>query len=99
METDYSDLEKRVSYLEEELDTSYEQNKFERTVEQVFPDKNEDRTIEFRSGHYGYFARVTGIDGNEIQYALDRFSVYGYGTAVTETASGVGMEVWLEPEF
>jgi len=94
MEDRLTELEQRVSYLERELDTSYEEEQFERRVESVFPDEAE---IETRDEHYGFFARVTNINGDEVQMALYRFESTDYGTAVTETGEGLGMEVWSEP--
>ena len=95
MEDRLAELEARVGHLERELETSYEEESFKRRVKSIFSDEQD---IEFRDGHYGYFARVSNLDGDEIQVALDRIENTDYGCAVTETASGPGMEVWSEPE-
>lgn len=89
-----SQLETRVAYLEGELETSYEEEQFQRRVESIFFDEAE---IEYRDGHYGFFARVTNINGDEVQAAIDRLENTDYGHAVTETAEGLGMEIWSEP--
>jgi len=98
LEERVSDLENRVAFLERELETSYEERKFERNIGEMFP---ESATINFRDGRYGYFARVTDIDGDDVQMAserLDGISSLEYGYAVTETSEGLGMEVWTGPE-
>lgn len=95
MEDKLAELEQRVAYLERELDTSYEEYNFRRSVESIFSDKQD---IEFRDGHYGFFALVTNINGDEAQTALDRLESRDFGTALTETAEGLGIEVWSEPE-
>lgn len=89
-----SQLETRVAYLEGELETSYEEEQFYRRVRSIFPDSAE---IETRDGHYGFFARVTNINGDNVQAAIDRLESTNYGHAVTETGEGLGMEVWSEP--
>ena len=88
-----SELEQRVSFLEGELEMSYEEERFRRRVRSIFPD---DAEIESRDGHYGYFARVTDIPGDDVQVAIDRLENTDYGHAVTETGEGLGMEVWSE---
>lgn len=95
MEERLAELERRVAYLEGELETSYEEQAFQRTIKSIF---SKDQDIEYRDGHYGFFARVTNLNGDEIQVALDRLENHEYGCAVTETAEGPGMEVWSEPE-
>lgn len=95
MEERLAELEARVAHLERELETSYEEEHFKRVVKKIFSDEQD---IEFRDGDYGYFARVSELNGDEIQAALDRLENRDYGCAVTETASGPGMEVWSEPE-
>jgi hypothetical protein len=95
MEEQLAELEQRVSHLERELETSYDEVSFKRAVQSIFSDEQE---IEFRNGHYGYFAQVTNLDGDDVQVALDRLDNYDFGSAVTETGSGLGMEIWSEPE-
>jgi hypothetical protein len=90
------ELELRVDFLEEEVGRSYDESIFKGKVRAVFPD---DAHIEFRSGDYGLFALVTRINGDDIDRAITKFDRSKYGYAVTHTASGVGMEVWVEPEF
>lgn len=96
MDDKVAELERRVSYLERELDMSYEEFRFKQNIEEMFTD---DCTIEFRDGRYGYFARVTGIDGDDVQLAIDRLDGTEYGHAVTETGEGLGMEVWSDEQF
>jgi hypothetical protein len=96
MEERLAELEQRVAYLERELETSYEEYNFRRNVESIFSDKQD---IEFRDGHYGYFARVTNLNGDEVQAALDRLDNRDLDSAVTETGEGIGMEIWSEPQF
>jgi len=91
-----SRLETRVAYLEGELDMSYEEAQFRQKVESIFFDEAE---IEMRDGHYGFFARVTDIDGDDVQHAIDRLENTDYGHAVTETGEGLGMEIWSEPRI
>lgn len=95
MENKVIELEKRVAYLERELDMSYEEYSFRRSIEGTFSDEQD---IEFGDGHYGFFARVTNINGDEAQTALDRLENRDFGTALTETAEGLGIEVWSEGE-
>lgn len=95
IEETVSNLQQRVAHLEREVETSYEEEQFKRRVSSFFPD---DATIEYRDGHYGHFARISGLDGDEIQVALDKLEKHDFGSAVTETADGPGMEVWSEPE-
>lgn len=94
MDKELAELERRVSHLEGELETSYEQEKFENGVGSMFPD---DASLDFKDGHYGYFARATDITGDDVNIALEKADRYGYETAVVETGEGLGMEVWLEP--
>jgi hypothetical protein len=88
-----SKLERRVAYLEGELEMSFEEQQFSHRIETIFPD---DATVETRESVRGYFARVTDIDGDEAQIALDRLDNTDYGTALTETGAGLGVEVWTE---
>lgn len=91
-------LERRVSYLERELGTNYDEHKFETRVKSTAPD---DADIDFRDGHFpngsfGEFARITNINGDDAQYILGRLEETEYGTALTETAEGLGVEVFTE---
>lgn len=52
--------------------------------------------IEFKSGEYGSFARIRGIEHGEIKPLLATFEELGYGTAMIETSAGAGIEVWTE---
>lgn len=88
-----SRLEARVDYLERELETSYEEEQFHRRIDSIFPDNAE---VDTREGHYGLFARVTDMNGDELQTALDRLERTDYGHTVTETAEGIGVEVWSD---
>jgi len=87
------ELERRVAFLESELGISYDEQKFKNTVSRIF---DNSVTIEFRDGHFGYFARVQGIDGDDAQSALDELDNTAYGYALTETGSGLGIEIWTE---
>jgi hypothetical protein len=90
------ELEARVSYLEEELDISLLRHKFERRVRTAFPQPT-DTNIEIKEqGYHGYFARVTGIDGDDLEVALSRLDDSEYETAITETADGLGLEIWIK---
>jgi len=93
MEEKIAELEARVAFLEAELEMSYEEEQFRRRIQSIFPDGAD---IESRDGAYGYFARVTDINGDEVQMAIDRLENTDYGHAVTETGEGLGMEVWSE---
>ena len=50
MEERLAELEARVSHLERELETSYEEESFKRAVKSIFSD---EQVIEFRDGDYG----------------------------------------------
>lgn len=88
-----NELAKRVSFIENELGTNYSQNKFRGAIESVF---TEEQEIEYKEGRYGQFARVTNIDGDQAQIAIDKLEPKGYGTALTETSRGLGIEIWEE---
>lgn len=94
MEERLNELELRVAYLEQELEVGYEEEMFNHNVRRFFPD---DASVEIRDGHYGYYAKVTDINGDDVQGALNRIEEHEkYDAAVTETAEGLGMEVWTE---
>lgn len=86
-------LQRRVEYLERELDLSYEEHRFVNRIEKIFPDEAE---IEYDDGTFGHYAQVSDITGDDVQHALDTIDGLDLdlGTAVTETGTGVGMEVW-----
>jgi len=90
-----AELEDKFAFLEDELDVSYEKRAFVNRVEMCFDDS---ATIEIQELEktVGYFARVTDIDGDDLQEALDSLGRTDYGTAVTETGSGLGLEIWTE---
>lgn len=92
------ELENRVSFLEAELDVSLAEERFKNTVTNTFPD---DADVTFENGHYGYFARVSDIDGDDVEIARGRLEQREVGFAITETGDGLGMEVWDEshPRF
>lgn len=92
-ENEFAKLQSRVDYLESELDISYEEELFKQRIGHVFPD---DADFSMKSGFYGYYAMVTGIDGDDVNHAMGELDSRGLEYAVTETASGLGMEVWSE---
>lgn len=95
LEEQVEQLSDRVSYLERELEVSYMQNRFERRMFSLLP--TDDHEVEISDGPYGYHARITDINGDDVQYIIDRLdSMDRYDYAVTETGAGLGMEVWTE---
>lgn len=100
METEerLQELENRIAYLERELELSYRENRFRQKINGIFKSRG---TVEIRDGDFGLFARVTDIDGDDVQFASEKFdAIYeDFDYAITETDSGLGMEVWTEPEF
>jgi hypothetical protein len=88
-------VEKRLSYLEEELDISYEEYRFEKRLESLSPNH---ASLSTRCGNFGFHAKITDINGddaNEITAKIDDFHD-DLDYALTETASGLGIEVWTE---
>lgn len=87
-------LERRVSHLEEELDTSYDEWQFEHVIRTPF---SEDVAVELSTDGGYYHAHVVGISTNELNRALEMFGDRDdLETAVTETSEGLGLEVWKE---
>lgn len=94
MEEQLAELERRVAFLEEQTGECYEEHAFERTIDSITPD---DADVDSRDGRYGYFAQVTNIDGDEAQEILREVEKRdGYGSALTETGNGLGVEVWTD---
>ncbi len=95
---DVEELANRVSHLEAELETSYMEERFERTVYSLAP--NDDADVETNQGPYGYHARITNVNGDEVQAIIDRVDGReNIDFAVTETGSGLGVEVWTGEYF
>lgn len=93
MEERVEELERRVSYLERELDLSYERHQFKRLANSLPTD--DDAVVVVSEGPYGYHARITNINGDEVQRIIERVERQDdIDFAVTETGNGVGIEVW-----
>ena len=89
------ELENRVSYLEAELEMSYEQERFRRQMESMV--RTEDADVEIRDNQIGgYHARFTGLTVDELNRAVEsiEFRDVPYEWAMTETSEGIGLEVW-----
>jgi hypothetical protein len=86
-------LEHRVSFLESELETSYDEQKFKNNIEAVSPDS---ARIEYDSGHFGYYAKVMDIDGDQAQTMIDSLKRKELEYALTETCAGLGLEIWSD---
>ena len=95
-EEEIEELERRVDYLEGELGISLAEHKFRRRVRTAFPHSTDTEVEIKENGIQGYFARVTGIDGDDLEVALSRLDDSEYETAITETADGLGLEIWSE---
>ena len=90
------ELERRVDYLEGELGISLQEHTFRRRIQTIFPEST-DADIEIKeNGVHGYFARATGIDGDDLEVALSRLDSTDYENAITETGDGLGLEVWTK---
>jgi len=89
-------LKQRVAYLERELGESLHQNRFKQKVNSL-PPSSSDADIDVSEGPYGYHARITNIDGDDVQYMIEKVDgLDKYDYAVTETGTGLGFEVWTE---
>ena len=89
------ELENRVSYLEAELEMSYEQERFRRQMESMV--RTEDADVEISDNQIGgYHALFTGLTADELNRVVEsiEFRDVPYGWVITETSEGIGLEVW-----
>lgn len=89
-----SSLQNRVSYLEAELDVSYEQERFKRRMRSLIPGDFDVETTDNQIG--GYHARFSDLSADQLNAGVEKveFSQYDYEWAMTETSEGIGLEVW-----
>lgn len=103
METDkrVEQLEDRVSYLERQLGLNYEKEKFRKAIEYLAPDS---ATVDINGETFDRYARISDIDGDDVQRILEDVDVRNSGggtdmeikSKVTETGSGLSVEVWVD---
>lgn len=67
------------------------QGRFRRNVEQLAPD---DAVVEYLSGDYGAFARITSLTNEQLQEVRESLEETEYGFEQIEPAGGAGFEVW-----
>ncbi len=94
LEEQVSSLQNRVAYLEAELETSYEEERFNRRMNSLIPG---DFDVEIRDNQLGgYHARFSDIGADQLNSAIERleFREDDYEWSMTETGSGIGLEVW-----
>lgn len=89
-----SSLQNRVAYLERELELSYDEHRFERRMERLVPGDFEVETVDNQIG--GYHARFSNLSADQLNAAIEKveFGDTEYEWAMTETAEGIGLEVW-----
>lgn len=94
LEETVQQLEERISYLERELELSYDEHKFERKMNTLVSGEYDLEINDNRVG--GYHARFGELSADQLNYAIERleFSESEYNWAMTETGSGIGLEVW-----
>lgn len=91
-----NELENRVSFLEKEVGTSLKQEQFVRSIELLAADEAD---VEFKQGRYENFARITSVNGDDVERIRQRIEKRGeLNYAITETGSGLGVEVWSETD-
>ena len=96
LEEQVSSLQSRVAYLERELETSYEEDQFNRRMNSLIPG---DFDVEIRDNQLGgYHARFANIGADQLNSAIERLEYRedDYEWAMTETGEGIGLEVWTE---
>jgi hypothetical protein len=99
---DVNRLNRRVSFLEEELGTSFEEHRFRKAVDSIAP--NSATVCYSDESWYGHHAVVTNIDGDDVQKISERaeslnVSPGGSDTIlhkVTETSDGLSVEIYTE---
>lgn len=94
-------LEERVSHLERELGIKLELERFRQAVDYITPD---DSSVNIDNDSLDRFARVTGIDGDQLQVIITNIEqrnnqnrpAENFKYEVTETGSGLGIEIWVD---
>lgn len=86
-------LEKRITFIEDELDVSYDEYEFKSRISTHVPeDANIDVTVENFYKH----AFIDGLDTNGLNAVLDWLKRTDYQYEVTETGGNLGVEVYDE---
>lgn len=95
MEERVEELERRVHYLEEQLEESYERHRFNRRMNSLIPS---DVSVEIHDNRMttGYHAEFHDLTADELNSAIENieFRDVDYEWSMTETGEGIGLEVW-----
>lgn len=80
------ELEERVAYLERELDLSYDEEKFRRRMERIFPN---DADYEVVNSTMGYHSAEACLGPHEMDQVIGRVQeMDDYGWRITENDDG-----------
>lgn len=86
-------LERKVSFIEDELDVSYAEYEFRGRIGNLAP---QDANIEVTVEPFYRHAFIDGLDTNDLNQVLDRLQQTDYEYEVTETGGNLGVEVYAE---